>query len=235
MRKPLFLLPAALLLTACQAPVTGFTEVRLNPGAFQGAAPTGVGLYQTPAPAAVPPKSSPLVGTTLPASETVVKTTAAAPKANEQAVKDGPDMLSVFGVMREYVGAYEKRDSAKVAEFESVLLAARRKADTQTQDQFKVSLEEGRAAIFVKGKNLAIVTAQLTNIALVRAGKSLTIRTKDGSPVLKASFELDGEVGVHEIAELVFVRDADGKVKLASLPPELVGVQVPEGLVAKPE
>ena len=234
MPKPLFLLPAALLLAACQAPVTGAAEARLNQGAFQGVAPTGVGVYQTPPPAAAPEKSSPLVVTKLAANETIVKTTAAAPQANEQAVQEGPDMLSAFGVMREYVGAYEKRDSAKVAEFESVLLAARRKADTQSADQFKVSLEEGRAAIFVKAKNLAIVTAQLTNISLVRAGNSLTIRTKDGSPVLKASFELDGEAGVHEIAELVFVRDVDGKVKLASLPPELVGVQVPDGLVAQP-
>lgn len=235
MRKTLLLLPAALIVSACQANLTGVAESRLNQGARQGAEPTGVGVYEMPAApaakvAAAPAVSSPLVVVKLPAQTT---TTPAAPKANETAVQEGPDMLSAFGVMREYVGAYEKRDSAKVAEFESVLLAARRKIDAQSEDQFKVSIEEGRAAIFLKGQNLSIVTAALTNISLVRAGNTLTIRTKDGSPVLKASFELDGAPGVHEIAELIFKRDSDGKVRLAALPIELVGMAIPEGLVSK--
>ena len=135
---------------------------------------------------------------------------------------------AAFQELREYAKAYESRDSAKVAGFEQIMMAAKREPSKSAGD-FRVSLEQGHAEIFNKGKNLQIVTASFAQIQLDRDGDQIAIHTRDGSPLVSASFEFAGLPGKRDIARLVFKRDAEGKLRLAELPAEFASLPIPLG------
>ncbi len=236
MRTPLLALSLALTLTACQARLPGFNETRIT-GTREGeAASWASAAAPAPAQPAVAPAQEAAtapVDATPPAGG--VPATAAAEPPAEAAPAPEADGAMALLALKAYVDAYKAKDPAKVASFEAALLAARRKAEVETAGQFEWSIERGHAEVFLKGQDFNLVTADFKQIAVDQAGDTITLRTKDGSPLLRATFKLEGASGSHVIEKIVLTRGADGQMQVAALPFEAGAAAVPAPIADEAE
>jgi hypothetical protein len=209
MRKRLLGLPLVLMVTACQVNLPGFwSETRLQ-GTREGQAVAPVGTV----PVAAPPKAA--AGASTPATTAGAGTTADPEPTDAEPSLDNAAALLAF---KSYVDSYRAKDATKVASFESVMLAAKRHVDLETEGQFQWSLERGHAEIFIKGQDFKLTTADFSQIAIAHEGSQVTLTTKDGSPLLSASYNLDGKAGTHVVGKLILNRGVDGKMSFAALP-----------------
>lgn len=221
LRTPIALIAAMLTLGACQVKLPGSAETRIT-GTREGEAATW-GPGQAPAAAVQAPAEAAPAGTPLVVAPTDEQPAAPAPAAPAApTVAEEPpaeaDAAMALLALKSYVDAYRAKDPAKVATFEAALLAARRKAEVETAGQFKWSIERGHAEVFLEGQDFNLVTAAFTNIDVERTGTGFTLSTKDGGPLLRATYTLDGKAGEHVIAKIVLERGSDGKMQVAALP-----------------